>query len=124
MQGARKKYRAKPGTKVKEAKYRKGYRKRPGVKVRARNNSFKNKSGITRTEADQLALDQGGVCKICGLAPKGKRHHARLHVDHCHATGKIRGMLCHSCNTAIGLFKENPNALRAALEYLTPTATY
>ena len=56
-------------------------------------------------------------CRICGIneseAPKG-----RLAIDHCHETGKLRGLLCDKCNTAIGLFQDNVSNLTAAIEYL------
>lgn len=44
-------------------------------------------------------------------------------VDHCHDTGRVRGMLCHGCNTALGKLGDNVAGLRRALEYLTKEAT-
>lgn len=64
----------------------------------------------------QAMLDgQSGVCKICGNPPKEGKS---LAVDHCHKTGKIRGLLCTSCNKGLGLFCDNPTFLRSAAEYL------
>lgn len=57
---------------------------------------------------------QGGVCAICG----GKDKNFRLAVDHCHQTGKIRGLLCSACNKAIGGFKDSPMLLIKAMRYL------
>lgn len=55
-----------------------------------------------------------GPCDICGkVHPQG-----RLHVDHCHTTGKVRGFLCSRCNTAIGLLKENVDVMKKALYYV------
>jgi hypothetical protein len=57
---------------------------------------------------------QGGLCAICRQS-SGNRN---LHVDHCHETGKVRGLLCVSCNTGLGKLKDSPTVLRAAIEYL------
>ena len=53
-------------------------------------------------------------CEICGTKPKGRR----LAIDHCHTTGKFRGVLCSYCNTAIGLLKDSPKLAEKASEYL------
>lgn len=57
---------------------------------------------------------QGGVCAICKEKPKN----GRLAIDHLHGTDKVRGLLCSPCNTALGLFKDDPERLAAAIEYL------
>jgi Recombination endonuclease VII len=67
--------------------------------------------GMTQTEYALLLRKQGGVCGIC----KNKR---KLHVDHCHATGKVRGLLCAGCNTALGRFGDNNKGVWNALSYL------
>lgn len=63
---------------------------------------------------------QHGPCEICGAmrTDESNRGHARMSIDHNHATMKFRGVLCYRCNLAIGHFKENPATLRAAAEYL------
>ncbi len=71
--------------------------------------------GITSEEYKALHTAQKGKCAICGTAPTTKRG---LHVDHCHETGKVRGLLCHGCNTALGSFKDNTNLLNNAINYL------
>nr|WP_308440241.1 endonuclease VII domain-containing protein [Streptomyces mashuensis] len=58
-----------------------------------------------------MIMAQGGVCCICLSARP-------VHVDHCHATDKVRGVLCFSCNAALGQFKDRPDALRRAADYL------
>lgn len=63
--------------------------------------------------ADLLEL-QGGRCAICRRWP-GKR---RLAVDHCHATGTVRGLLCMRCNAGLGLFRDDFEAMQAAADYL------
>lgn len=56
---------------------------------------------------------QNGRCAICG-----QESTRRLHVDHCHTTGRLRELLCSRCNTGIGQFRENPDYLRAAVRYV------
>ena len=70
--------------------------------------------GITVEEYDALLARQGGVCGLCGRPPDRKR----LHVDHNHGTGAIRGLLCHHCNTGLGLLGESVERLSAAIEWL------
>lgn len=72
------------------------------------------KKGITVSDYDRMFVEQHGVCAICEQ-PELTR---RLSVDHNHATGKVRGLLCHRCNVAIGLFKENVDVLSSAIGYL------
>jgi hypothetical protein len=60
-----------------------------------------------------------GVCEICNqTAPAHKRHA----IDHCHTTGKIRGLLCDNCNKALGLFQDSPTLLNNAIQYLNKNA--
>lgn len=68
------------------------------------------------TYADMLAA-QDGKCAICGTTDPGPRI-KRFHVDHCHATGQVRGLLCHSCNIGLGAFRDKPNLLILASKYL------
>ncbi len=75
------------------------------------------------TEEDYEAMDevQGHACAICDGQDDRVREDGTpypLSVDHDHSTNRIRGLLCHRCNTALGLFKEDLNALRRAVEYL------
>ncbi len=72
--------------------------------------------GITLQDYDKILEEQGGKCKICGVETPGGR--GRFHIDHDHVTGKIRGLLCSSCNTGLGLFKDDANILIAAAHYL------
>lgn len=58
---------------------------------------------------------QGGVCAICGRAP---RDDISLHVDHDHATGAVRGLLCFRCNNAVGDLEDDPAILRRAAVYV------
>lgn len=69
---------------------------------------------------DSIILSQNGVCAICkkeeSATTRGVKK--RLSLDHCHKTGKVRGVLCDNCNRALGLFRDDPNLLRAAIAYL------
>jgi len=73
------------------------------------------KYGITPEDFKQMFEAQQGKCAICNEEPKTKRG---LHVDHDHETGKVRGLLCHGCNVALGSFKEDVTLLNKAIEYL------
>lgn len=78
--------------------------------------------GITLEDYDMMLLTQNMRCAICGTdTPKGR---GRFHVDHNHDTGTIRGLLCHECNTALGLLKDSPATLARAIEYLTDNGHY
>jgi hypothetical protein len=78
---------------------------------RAGRKSRLKKYNLTIEAYDLLSESQQGLCKICNLMKK-------LHVDHDHKTGKVRGLLCGSCNRAIGLLQENLKVFIAAMEYL------
>jgi len=82
------------------------------------NSDLKRKHGITLEEYNGLLAEQHGRCKICLTTHSNRRTTNRLAVDHDHNTGLIRGLLCESCNRAIGLLKDNPSLLRKAAEYL------
>lgn len=81
----------------------------------ARYNLNKKIGGASTYE--QLFALQNGVCAICKEPEKCGRYKT-LSVDHCHETGAIRGLLCNTCNRAIGLLKDSAAALRAAADYL------
>jgi hypothetical protein len=70
--------------------------------------------GLSRADFDAMSAAQGGVCLICGDAPEDKP----LFVDHCHTTGRVRGLLCSRCNTGIGMFLDDPDRLVAAAAYV------
>jgi len=68
---------------------------------------------LTLEEYRKMLLTQGSCCAICGDAFIGTPH-----VDHCHTTKKIRGLLCKGCNWGLGHYKDSPERLRAAAAYL------
>lgn len=76
--------------------------------------------GITKEDILKLADTQQYKCKLCTkpfemYSPESKR---QFTVDHCHTSGKIRGLLCHHCNLGLGMFKDNTEVLRKAIQYL------
>lgn len=71
--------------------------------------------GLTPEQYLDMLEEQQGKCAICNEVPTTKRG---LAVDHDHATGKVRGLLCTGCNTALGSFKDNEELLTSAIEYL------
>lgn len=97
----------------------KGYWKRrdtPGYLQRKREDAARRAYGIEPGDFDRLARKQGGVCAICKGGPNGPG--SRLHIDHCHESKRVRGLLCGRCNTLIGLAHEDVDVLRAAIRYL------
>lgn len=72
---------------------------------------LKRRYGITAGEVDDMLAEQGGLCAICRNAPA-------VHVDHDHATGAVRALLCFNCNGGLGQFKDDPDVLRAAADYV------
>ena len=70
---------------------------------------------LTQEEYDNLLTFQNKLCAIC---KKEKSHKHDWHIDHCHITGKVRGILCSRCNTLIGQSKESIATLNNAIEYL------
>jgi len=96
------------------SKVQKKYRVDP---ERERKYNLKKKYGITPEEYDEMLKNQNGVCKICGTdIPKGK---GRFHIDHCHRTDKIRGLLCNNCNSMLGFINDNSFILIKAIRYLS-----
>lgn len=74
--------------------------------------------GLTQETYDALLLAQDGRCAICGRQDSGTALHGKLGVDHNHATGVARGLLCQPCNAGLGGFKDNPAFLATAISYL------
>lgn len=92
------------------------WKKNPVPKEVQRERNLKKSFGITLAEYNSILEEQGGVCAICGVdACATGRNFA---VDHCHATGKIRGLLCQFCNTALGQFRDDKQILLNAVKYL------
>lgn len=74
---------------------------------------LKNRYSLSLEDYNKILTDQNGVCAIC-LQPQKEK----LHVDHCHTTNIVRGLLCGNCNRALGLMKDNIDFLSKAIKYL------
>ncbi len=104
--------------------YQKEYHKINRVKNKSRfkNNELKRKFGITLDQYNQMVLDQNNLCAICNKFETRNDPRTNspmsLAVDHDHATGKVRGLLCNCCNYGLGLFEDLSSRLRIAAEYL------
>ena len=93
---------------------RRRYREEPEYRRKALDAQRHTRYGISEERYNELLAKQGGVCAICLLQPEGKD----LGVDHDHATGRIRGLLCVGCNGAIGMLREDPEIIERAAHYL------
>ena len=129
-----------------KSKYDKEYRKRPDVIKRERertesgywnkiywnNTQYREKHkwskvkriyGLEKEDFERMCDEQENKCKICdmefmsGLLEMKERKYAP-NIDHCHDSGKVRGLLCGSCNKGLGNFKDSKKNLQSAMEYL------
>lgn len=97
--------------------YRKEYYSRPKIKLRHNLSRIKRDFGLESDEYLKMVEDHQGNCAICGNKETSSRSE-NLSVDHCHTTGKVRGLLCSKCNRGLGLFLDDLNLLELAINYL------
>ena len=83
--------------------------------LKTRTKKLKREYGMTLKDFDWLINSQNNKCAICGFKLKPGRH---THIDHCHKCGTVRGLLCSSCNMALGMFLDDPLIIAAALKYV------
>lgn len=89
-----------------------------------RKNLLKQKYDIAQEDIDFMILCQMNCCAICGnefeskVTKKGWTHPGYV-IDHCHTTGKVRGLLCIKCNCGLGYFDDNKEKLKSAINYLS-----
>ena len=86
------------------------------VKARVRNHEF----AVTADEVRAAQASQGDLCAICGRPETRKQHGVvqALSIDHCHTTGRFRGLLCEACNKVLGFMEDNPDRFSQAIHYL------
>lgn len=113
----REKLRAKGRLRSKEQ--RKRERDKAYNPIQDRKNRLKRLYNLSLEEFDILLKEQDGKCKGCSeeLKDLGNRH-----VDHCHRTGQVRGILCRNCNLGLGLLKENVQTLLNLIGYINDAA--
>ncbi len=88
--------------------------KMPSFFERRKNRLLKKNFNITLNDYKKMLSDQNNLCKICNNIDP----YRSLAVDHCHKTNKIRGLLCHKCNTSLGHFNDSIEILESAIKYL------
>lgn len=92
---------------------RERYRNEPDYREKMKATATAGRYKLSLAEFKAL----GDSCEICGSKEK-------LHVDHCHNSGKVRGLLCQNCNWGLGNFQDSPSRLKQAMKYLTREATF
>lgn len=101
-----------------EAEIRRQKRKSdPAISERKRDYDYRRQYGISLSDRLEMLQCQDGRCKICGVKEEDAPR-KRLAIDHCHETGKVRGLLCDHCNKGIGCLKDDPALLLKAITYL------
>lgn len=83
-----------------------------------KNGRLKEAYGITIDDMDRMIEECNATCTICG---ESQLDPYKMHVDHCHKTGRLRGLICGKCNVGIGMFRDNPDYLLNAAAYLART---
>lgn len=109
-------YKRKSSSEYREKINKKNKRKREEDPLFFKVQRLKSLWGLSRIQYEQMFTDQHNMCLICktNIAP----FDFNSHVDHCHTSGEIRGILCGHCNRGIGCFLDNPAFLRSAALYL------
>lgn len=90
---------------------------KPCHSVWKRQNHMLRTYNLTEDQYKTMLLEQSNQCSICGSTGSGSEKN-RFVVDHCHTTGKVRGLLCWPCNVGIGMFKERLDLLEKVVNYL------
>jgi hypothetical protein len=112
---------AKTPTAEDKSQYLKQYRKDNLRNLQ--NARFIRQYGISLEDYEKLFAEQNGLCAIC-KEPERAKHRTNetrirmMCIDHCHITGKVRGLLCGDCNRGLGMFRDNPKYLSSASDYL------
>lgn len=97
--------------------YKKQYRNSQKAKDARRNQLLLKNFNITLEKYNEMLLQQNSVCAIC--LKHDEKEVRSLAVDHCHKTGKIRGLLCRYCNQALGILDDDIERMKRAVEYLS-----
>lgn len=87
--------------------------------VKSKYRGLKNNYNLNLEELENLYILQNKKCKICNIEHSSVSKHGGLYIDHCHTTGKVRGLLCSRCNLLLGNCKDDVSILNAAINYLS-----
>ena len=109
-------YRKTPSGKAERKRYWQKWYEKPSNKLKIKNYDYIYKYGIGLKEKEALLNEQKWKCLICGVNAGSKL--SDWHLDHCHVTKKVRGILCSPCNRGLGCFKDNIIFLKKAIKYL------
>lgn len=97
-------------------------RQRPGhreyLKPIQRRSHLKKRYGITDADYHAMLAAQGGGCAICKTTEPGNGKSGWFDVDHCHTTGKVRGLLCRNCNVTAGVVEKKADLIKKIHDYL------
>ena len=74
--------------------------------------------GLTMDELTAMREKANGICPACGKSEKEQGHYGKLVIDHCHKTGKVRGLICNKCNTILGLCNDNIDILQGLTQFM------
>jgi hypothetical protein len=107
-----------PEQKARQREYTRRWQRNNAERTKATRvrRELRKRYGLTPEDYERMRTEQNGACPIC-MRPFEDRPRA-VHVDHCHTTGRVRGLLCESCNLGIGKFRDCPDSLRRAAEYI------
>jgi hypothetical protein len=97
--------------KARRIAYNYEYERRPERRKRKREVTLFKKFGITLDQVNEIRSRQQNKCGICASDNP-------THIDHCHSTGVVRGILCHHCNLGLGNFKDSTSRMGKAIEYI------
>lgn len=111
-------YESKPGVQAAIAAKRKARRLLPELKQYIKQKHIQYTYDLLPDQWQALFVAQGEICAICKSARPNNKSNT-WHTDHCHSTGKVRGILCNLCNVALGMFKDDMTLMQVAIDYLS-----
>jgi hypothetical protein len=99
-----------------ERRRRSYVRNKESILPKMRKRKYAARYGITESDFWRMVAEQENRCKSCGTT-FAKEDRKNMHIDHCHTTGKVRGVLCFRCNASLGLLREDPGMIRCLVKY-------
>ena len=111
-------YQARHRDKVKMAHAKYYQRTKEVTRLIKRDQELRRYYGINLKKLKELITSQGGICQLCDRVFDGSTKNLKPHVDHDHKNGRVRGILCHRCNSGLGCFDDSLERLQRAIDYL------